>query len=89
MITKLVSLTLVLLQTPLSKAKVTNFTGSSSFKTVTLQWEVNDIRKYRNADKYKIKFCENQIWGENFCREQLIEDKPRNNIYSTKIYGMA
>ena len=89
MLFKLVSLSIVLLQTSLSKAKVTNFTGSSSFKTVKLTWEVSDNRKYRNGDKYKIKFCENQIWGENFCREQLVQDKPKNNIYSTNIYGMA
>lgn len=70
-----------------AKPRLVSFKGSPDFKKVTLNWQVDSVKQLPSTT-FKIKFCENQIWGEHFCREQLIEDIPTKNTFSTEIHGM-
>ena len=63
--------------------KILSFDGTPDFKTVTLNWK-SDTKD----PSYTIKFCENQIWGEHFCREQRVTQRPNtDNVVSTDIHG--
>ena len=73
------------LQCTFTVSRITDFDGNSEFKKVTLNWQVSSDEKL--PETFKIKFCENQIWGEHFCREQLVKNRPKNHKFSTKIFG--
>ena len=54
-----------------------NFTGTPQFKSVRLQWAElpGDGSRWRGrggaADTVTVRFCENQIWGEHYCRSSV------------------
>ena len=74
------------LQCTFTVSQITDFDGNSEFKKVTLNWQVSPNKQV--PETFKIKFCENQIWGEHFCREQIVKNKQKNtNKFSTKIFG--
>ena len=55
-----------------------NFTGTPEFKSVRLQWaERPGGSRWRGrggaADTVTVRFCENQIWGEHYCRSSTLE----------------
>jgi len=56
------------------------------FKDILLGWQ--DRSTGDGSGVFKIKYCENQIWGEHFCRRKLIRPNPQANIYSYKLKGL-
>jgi len=81
------SVVLALIHFSSAKPRLVSFKGSPDFKKVTLNWQVDSVKQLPSTT-FKIKFCENQIWGEHFCREQLIEEIPTRNFFSTVIHGL-
>ena len=69
-----------------AQPRIINFNGSSEFKRVSLHWAV-DNDGHQPTGLFRLKFCENQIWGEHFCQERLLEDNPDSQEFSTDIYG--
>ena len=66
--------------------RIINFNGTSQFKRVSLHWAV-DSDGQQPTGLFRLKFCENQIWGEHYCQERLLEDNPDSAEFSTDIYG--
>ena len=69
-----------------AQPRIINFSGTSEFKRVSLNWAVDNDGQ-EPTGLFRLKFCENQIWGEHYCQERLLEDNPDRPEFSTDIYG--
>ena len=69
-----------------AQPRIINFSGSSDFKKVSLHWALDNDGEPPSG-LFRLKFCENQIWGEHYCQERLLEDNPDSRQFSTDIYG--
>ena len=67
---------------------ISSYKGEAEFKKVTLQWTLDPSSQLQKSDSvFRIKFCENQIWGEHYCREQEVQGSRAQKSFSTKIHG--
>ena len=69
-----------------AQPRIINLSGTSDFKRVSLTWAL-DNEGQQPSGLFRLKFCENQIWGEHYCQERLLEDDPDSQEFSTDIYG--
>ena len=67
---------------------IRSYRGEAEFKKVTLQWTLEPSSQLqKSGSMFRIKFCENQIWGEHYCREQEVPGSRAQKSFSTKIHG--
>ena len=66
---------------------IRSFRGEAEFKKVTLQWTLDPSSQLQKSSMFRIKFCENQIWGEHYCREQEVKGSRAQKSFSTNIHG--
>ena len=67
---------------------ISSYRGEAEFKKVTLQWTLEPSSQLqKSGSMFRIKFCENQIWGEHYCREQEVQGSRAKKSFSTKIHG--
>jgi len=69
------------------RPKIVNLTGESDFRKVTLRWQVAPDGDTVTG-KFKVKYCENQIWGEHYCRYEAVRQKPTEENFSANILGL-
>ena len=69
-----------------AQPRIINLSGSAAYKKVSLHWAVDNDGEPANG-LFTLKFCENQIWGEHYCQERLLEYNPHKEKFSTDIYG--
>ena len=69
-----------------AQPRIINLSGSAAYKKVSLHWAVDNDGEAPTG-LFRLKFCENQIWGEHYCQERLLEDNPDKPEFSTDIYG--
>ena len=66
---------------------IRSYRGEAEFKKVTLSWTLDPSSQLQKSSGFRIKFCENQIWGEHYCREQEVPGSRAQRSFSTKIHG--
>ena len=66
---------------------IRSYRGKAEFKKVTLLWTLDPSSQLQKSSVFRIKFCENQIWGEHYCREQEVPGSRAQKSFSTKIHG--
>lgn len=66
---------------------IRSYRGEAEFKKVTLLWTLDPSSQLQKSSVFRIKFCENQIWGEHYCREQEVQGSRAQRSFSTKIHG--
>ena len=66
---------------------IRSYEGEAEFKKVTLSWTLDPSTQLQKSSVFRIKFCENQIWGEHYCREQAVRGPRAHKSFSTKIHG--
>ena len=66
---------------------IRSYRGEAEFKKVTLLWTLDSSSQLQKSSEFRIKFCENQIWGEHYCREQEVQGSRAQRSFSTKIHG--
>ena len=71
-----------------SKPRIINLTGEPDFRKVSLHWQV-DPEGDVVTGMFRVKFCENQVWGEHFCRQKTVRQKPTAQNFTADILGRA
>ena len=74
------------LHTAWAGPRIVNLRGRPEYKKVSLSWGV-DSGGQAPSGLFRLRFCENQIWGEHYCQERLLEDSQNKQNFSTDIYG--
>ena len=69
-----------------SKPRIVNLSGEPDFRAVTLRWQVNPDGDTVTG-MFRVKYCENQIWGEHYCRYKPVRQKPTQKEFSADILG--
>merc|ERR1711936_494127 len=75
------------LHTAWAGPRIVNLRGRPEYKKVSLSWGV-DSGGQAPSGLFRLRFCENQIWGEHYCQERLLEDSQNKQNFSTDIYGL-
>jgi len=70
-----------------SKPRIINLTGEPDFRKVSLHWQV-DPEGDVVTGMFRVKFCENQVWGEHFCRQKTVRQKPTAGNFTADILGL-
>jgi len=70
-----------------SKPRIVNLSGEPDFRGVTLRWQVAPDGDTVTG-RFRVKYCENQIWGEHYCRYKPVKQKPTQEQFSTDILGL-
>ena len=71
-----------------AKPRIVNLSGEPDFRKVTLRWQV-DPDGETVTGMFRVKYCENQVWGEHFCRHKSVRQKPTQENFSADILGRA
>ena len=82
----LATLLTVILSCVQAQPRIVNLRGRPEYKKVSLSWGVED-EGGSPSGVFRLRFCENQIWGEHYCQERLLEKSPGRQNFSTDIYG--
>ena len=69
-----------------SKPRIVNLIGEPDFRGVTLRWGVAPDGDTVTG-RFRVKYCENQIWGEHYCRFKPVRQKPTQEEFSADISG--
>jgi hypothetical protein len=69
------------------RARMVNLTGEPDFRGVRLKWDVVPDGGTVTG-LFKVKYCENQIWGEHYCRYKPVRQKPTQEHFSADILGL-
>ena len=87
-LTKLPMLLLVIMSYQASgRPRIVNLRGKPDFRKVMLNWELLDPEGEAVTGLFRVKYCENQVWGEHLCRSKVIQQKPTKKQFSTEILG--
>eukprot|EP00090_Calanus_glacialis_P026591 TRINITY_DN41837_c0_g1_i1.p1 TRINITY_DN41837_c0_g1~~TRINITY_DN41837_c0_g1_i1.p1 ORF type:complete len:397 (+),score=72.12 TRINITY_DN41837_c0_g1_i1:154-1344(+) len=70
-----------------AKPRIVNLSGEPDFRKVTLRWQV-DPDGETVTGMFRVKYCENQVWGEHFCRHKSVRQKPTQENFSADILGL-
>jgi len=70
-----------------TKPRIVNLTGEPSFRKVALRWQVEPDGELVTG-LFDVKYCENQVWGEHFCRHKTVRQKPTADTFSADILGL-
>ena len=68
------------------KPRIVNLRGVPDFRKVTLEWQVKPDQDSVTG-MFRVKYCENQVWGEHFCRQRAVRQKPTQENFTTDISG--
>jgi len=69
------------------KPRIVNLRGVPDFRKVTLEWQVKPDQDSVTG-MFRVKYCENQVWGEHFCRQRAVRQKPTQENFTTDISGL-
>lgn len=70
-----------------AKPRIVNLSGEPDFRKVSLRWQV-DPDGETVTGMFRVKYCENQVWGQHFCRQKSVRQKPTQGNFSADILGL-
>jgi len=70
-----------------AKPRIVNLSGEPDFRKVTLRWQVEPDGETVTG-MFRVKYCENQVWGQHFCRQKAVRQKPTQENFSADILGL-